>query len=76
MTIKLTRRDFAIRTAGFGLALGLAPTATLAGQLARPRTVTIKSNTGDTMMTSVLRSSGTLRMLLRDEFLTPLRYYK
>jgi len=27
---QLTRRDFAIRTAGFGLALGLAPAATLA----------------------------------------------
>ena len=31
MSNQLTRRDFAIRTAGFGLALGLAPVATLAG---------------------------------------------
>jgi acetyl esterase/lipase len=30
MSNQLTRRDFAIRTAGFGLALGLAPAATLA----------------------------------------------
>ena len=30
MRNQLTRRDFAIRTAGFGLALGLAPAATLA----------------------------------------------
>src|ERR1700730_3063840 len=30
MRNRLTRRDFAIRTAGFGLALGLAPAATLA----------------------------------------------
>ena len=30
MSDQLTRRDFAIRTAGFGLALGLAPAATLA----------------------------------------------
>ncbi len=30
MTNQLTRRDFAIRTAGFGLALGLAPAARLA----------------------------------------------
>jgi acetyl esterase/lipase len=30
MSHQLTRRDFAIRTAGFGLALGLAPAATLA----------------------------------------------
>ena len=30
MSNELTRRDFAIRTAGFGLALGLAPAATLA----------------------------------------------
>jgi hypothetical protein len=30
MSNQLTRRDFAIRTAGFGLAMGLAPTATLA----------------------------------------------
>jgi hypothetical protein len=30
MNNQLTRRDFAIRTAGFGLALGLAPAATLA----------------------------------------------
>jgi len=37
MTIKLTRRDFAIRTAGFGLALGLAPTATLAEAEQAPR---------------------------------------
>ena len=29
MSNQLTRRDFAIRTAGFGLALGLAPAATL-----------------------------------------------
>jgi acetyl esterase/lipase len=28
---QLTRRDFTLRTAGFGLALGLAPAATLAG---------------------------------------------
>lgn len=28
----ITRRDFALRTAGLGLALGLAPAATLAGQ--------------------------------------------
>jgi len=27
-------------------------------------------------MTNVLKRSGKLRMLLRDEFLTPLRYYK
>ena len=27
---QLTRRDFGIRTAGFGLAMGLAPAATLA----------------------------------------------
>ena len=27
-------------------------------------------------MTGPLRRSGKLRMLLRDEFLTPLRYYK
>jgi acetyl esterase/lipase len=40
MTIKLTRRDFAIRTAGFGLALGLAPAATLAqaGRASRSET--------------------------------------
>src|SRR5260370_27093338 len=31
MSNQLTRRDFAIRSAGFGLALGLAPAATLAG---------------------------------------------
>jgi hypothetical protein len=31
---------------------------------------------GHLAMTSVLRSSGNLGMLLRDEFLTPLRYYK
>jgi len=30
MSVKLTRRDFAIRTAGFGLALGLTPAVTLA----------------------------------------------
>jgi acetyl esterase/lipase len=30
MSNQLTRRDFAIRTAGFGLAMGLAPAATLA----------------------------------------------
>src|SRR4030095_11648768 len=30
MRVKLTRRDFAIRTAGFGLALGLTPAVTLA----------------------------------------------
>jgi hypothetical protein len=30
MSNQLTRRDFAIRSAGFGLALGLAPAATLA----------------------------------------------
>src|ERR1700684_1327488 len=30
MSNQLTRRDFAIRTAGFGLALGLTPAATLA----------------------------------------------
>jgi hypothetical protein len=30
MSNQLTRRDFAIRIAGFGLALGLAPAATLA----------------------------------------------
>ena len=30
MSNQLTRRDFAIRTAGFGLAIGLAPAATLA----------------------------------------------
>jgi acetyl esterase/lipase len=30
MSSQLTRRDFAIRTAGFGLAVGLAPSATLA----------------------------------------------
>jgi hypothetical protein len=30
MSNQLTRRDFAIRTAGFGLAMGLTPTATLA----------------------------------------------
>ena len=30
MRNQLTRRDFAIRSAGFGLALGLAPAATLA----------------------------------------------
>ena len=30
MSNQLTRRDFAIRTAGFGLAMELAPTATLA----------------------------------------------
>ena len=30
MSNQLTRRDFAIRGAGFGLALGLAPAATLA----------------------------------------------
>ncbi len=30
MSNQLTRRDFAIRAAGFGLALGLAPAATLA----------------------------------------------
>ena len=30
MSHQLTRRDFAIRTAGFGLAMGLAPAATLA----------------------------------------------
>jgi acetyl esterase/lipase len=30
MSHQLTRRDFAIRTAGFGLAVGLAPAATLA----------------------------------------------
>ena len=30
MSNQLTRRDFAIRTAGFGLALRLAPAATLA----------------------------------------------
>jgi acetyl esterase/lipase len=30
MSNQLTRRDFAIRTAGFGLAMGLAPPATLA----------------------------------------------
>ena len=30
MSNRLTRRDFAIRSAGFGLALGLAPAATLA----------------------------------------------
>jgi acetyl esterase/lipase len=30
MSVQLTRRDFAIRTAGFGLAMGLAPAATLA----------------------------------------------
>src|SRR5580704_19134411 len=41
MSTQLTRRDFAIRTAGFGLAgldlaWGLAPAATLAG-LSKPR---------------------------------------
>ena len=30
MSNQLTRRDFAIRSAGFGLALGRAPAATLA----------------------------------------------
>ena len=30
MSNQLTRRDFAIRSAGFGLALGLAPAGTLA----------------------------------------------
>jgi hypothetical protein len=30
MSNQLTHRDFAIRSAGFGLALGLAPAATLA----------------------------------------------
>jgi hypothetical protein len=30
MSVKLIRRDFAIRTAGFGLAMGLTPAATLA----------------------------------------------
>ena len=30
MSNQLTRREFAIRSAGFGLALGLAPAATLA----------------------------------------------
>ncbi len=30
MSVKLTRREFAVRTAGFGLALGLTPAATLA----------------------------------------------
>ena len=30
MSVKLTRRDFAIRMAGFGLALGLTPAVTLA----------------------------------------------
>src|ERR1700729_1226727 len=30
MSNQLTRRDFAIRTAGFGLAMGLAPAAMLA----------------------------------------------
>src|SRR6202451_3817083 len=30
MSNQLTRRDFAIRTAGFGLALGFAPAVTLA----------------------------------------------
>jgi hypothetical protein len=30
MSNQLTRRAFALRTAGFGLALGLAPAATLA----------------------------------------------
>ena len=31
MSNQLTRRDFAIRTAGFGLAMALAPGATVAG---------------------------------------------
>src|SRR5258708_2159164 len=30
MSVKFTRRDFAIRTAGFGLALGITPAAALA----------------------------------------------
>jgi acetyl esterase/lipase len=40
MSHQLTRRDFALRTAGFGLALGLAPAATLAEaeQASRPET--------------------------------------
>src|SRR6266849_4763043 len=40
MSNQLTRRDFAIRTASFGLALGLAPAATLAEaeQASRPET--------------------------------------
>jgi hypothetical protein len=37
MSNQLTRRDFAIRTAGFGLALGLAPVATLAEAEQAPR---------------------------------------
>jgi len=39
MSNQLTRRDFAIRTAGFALALGLAPAATLADaeQASRPK---------------------------------------
>src|ERR1700761_701572 len=31
MSNQLTRRDFAIRTVGFGLVLGVSPAATLAG---------------------------------------------
>jgi acetyl esterase/lipase len=41
MSNQLTRRDFAIRSAGFGLALGLTPAATLAEaeQASRPETL-------------------------------------
>jgi len=40
MSNQLTRRDFAIHNAGFGLALGLAPAATLVKAEQAPRSET------------------------------------